>query len=331
MMKRDYMKEAIAHRSPARVPFMIHLTGDAMGLYGDRLLDEYQNSDAIKAMREGRISKAQAVNLSIGNYGIGVSGPWWDWYEVPACYQEPDAPEILPKTRGTGSYSDFEKQVQFLRDNFYCYITAFYYGSHFEKANFARGIENFLADLAGEPEFAEQILSAIIRKNMVMLENMVYHPEIDGVLLGSDWGSQQSLLMSPAIWRDMIKPGEQKEYDLIHGAGRDVWVHSCGNIEQILPELVQMGVNVLNPVQPECMDIVALKRKFGESLTFWGGISTQQTLPYGSPEEVKKETQAVIETMGQNGGYITAPAQEIQGDVPYENLKALIDTARYYG
>ena len=331
MHKREYMKESIAHRAPARVPFMIHLTGDAMELYGDRLLEEYPNPDALKAMEEGHITRAQAINLSIGNYGIGVSGPWWDWYEVPDSYQEPDAPVSLPKTKGTGSYPDFERQVHFLRNNFDCYITAFYYGSHFEKANFARGIENFLADLAGEPEFAEQILSTIIRKNMVMLENMVYNPEIDGVLLGSDWGSQKTLLMSPSIWRDMIQPGEQQEYDLIHGAGKDVWIHSCGNIVQVLPELVKMGVNVLNPVQPECMDIGALKRDFGASLTFWGGISTQQTLPYGTPDEVKKETQQVIESMGEKGGYITAPAQEIQGDVPYENLKALIDTARYYG
>lgn len=104
------------------------------------------------------------------------------------------------------------------------------WGSHFEKANFARGIENFLADLAGEPEFAKKLLDFIIHKNMVMLENIVNIPGIDGILLGSDWGAQRDLLMSPQIWRELIKPGEIREYELIHNAGLDVWVHFCGDI-----------------------------------------------------------------------------------------------------
>jgi uroporphyrinogen decarboxylase len=88
-----------------------------------------------------------------------------------------------------------------------------------------------------------------------------------------------------------------------------------------------MGVDALNPVQPECMDIYELKAKFGDKITFWGGISTQQTLPYGTPEEVVAETKRVTRALAKNGGYIIAPSQEIQSDVPFENLCALIDTA----
>ena len=92
-------------------------------------------------------------------------------------------------------------------------------------------------------------------------------------------------------------------------------------------DLADMGVDVLNPIQPECMDIYKLKDQFGHKMSFWGGISTQRTLPYGTPAEVADETRRIAAYMGQNGGFITAPSQEIQADVPFENLCALIDTA----
>ena len=136
--------------------------------------------------------------------------------------------------------------------------------------------------------------------------------------------------MSPACWQEMIAPGEKREYDLIHEAGVDVWVHSCGNIQRILPDLTEMGVDALNPVQPECMDIYKLKEMYGDKITFWGGISTQQTLPYGTPEDVAAETRKVTDALSKDGGYIIAPSQEIQSDVPFENLCALINTARSY-
>ena len=163
-----------------------------------------------------------------------------------------------------------------------------------------------------------------------MLENIICIEEIDGVLLGSDWGTQRDLLISPEAWRIHIKPGEQKEYDLLKANGKDVWIHSCGNIERIIPDLVEMGVDVLNPIQPECMDIYKLKDDYGDRLTFWGGISTQQTLPNGTPKEVEKETQKIIEYMSKSGGYITSSSQEIQADVPFVNVCALIDTAKAY-
>ena len=161
-----------------------------------------------------------------------------------------------------------------------------------------------------------------------MLENFLSLAEIDGVLLGSDWGSQRGLLMSPEAWDEMLRPGEQKEYDLIHAYGKDVWVHSCGNVEELVPRLVEMGLDVLNPVQSEAMDIRALKEHYGERLTFWGAISTQQTLPFGTPEDVKAEARRVRDLMGRGGGYIFSPAQSIQGDVPVENILALLEVAR---
>lgn len=330
MNKRDVVKSAIAHKDCNQVPFYVHF-GSAFEKYPEELYKKYATPGMKKLEQAGIISKGEAMTLGMGNFVCPLNPPWWNWYNVPSSYKTDfDPPDFLPKTIGGGSYDAFIEKVKVMKELTGGYILAQIYGSHFEKAYFSRGIENFLADMAGAPEFAKKLLNKIISKNLVMLENIVAIPEIDGVLLGSDWGSQKNMLMNPDTWREMIAPGEQKEYDLIKSEGKDVWIHSCGNIEQIIPDLVEMGVDVLNPVQPECMDIYKLKDNFGEKLTFWGGISTQQTLPYGTPDEVRTESRKVIEYMSKGGGYISSPAQTLQDDVPLENIFALMETCQSY-
>lgn len=311
MTRRELVRQALAHEETPRIPYCVSFTPE-----GERRLGE-----AI-----GRKSALEFADNDI----IQVKPPWWGWEEPPGEWKAAPAPESPARVKGTGSYTEFFDFLKKLRDNTDKYILAMVYGSHFEKANSVRGIENFLADMAGEPEFARKLLSRIIDKNMVMLENFLSAPEIDGVLLGSDWGSQLDLLMSPAVWDDMIRPGEQKEYGLIHSCGKDVWVHSCGNITKLIPALIEMGVDVLNPVQPEAMELSFLKSEFGEKITFWGGVGTQKILPMGTPEEVKREVRRVRNMMSAGGGYILAPSQEIQGDIPAENIIALLEAAKEY-
>jgi uroporphyrinogen decarboxylase len=260
---------------------------------------------------------------------IRLSPPWWQWKNVDGSmdsWTDFDTPATRPTITGDGSYADFYATVDRMHEAGK-YVLVCVYGSHFEKAYFARGIENFLADMAGSVEWSREYLQGIIQRNLVMLENFLSHPHIDGVLLGSDWGSQCDLLMSPSSWQELIRPGEQVEYDLIRSYGKHVWIHSCGNVVKIIPSLIEMGIDVLNPVQPECMDIAMLKREYGKDLTFWGGLSTQKTLPYGTPDDVRREAREVRKVLGAGGGLIFAPAQEIQSDVPLANLDALIEVA----
>ena len=310
MNSQELVRAAIAHRETDRVPYCIGYTPDGkeelQRLIGaDRDADEYTDNDVLR-----------------------IGPPWWNWHELGADWRQPSTPISPTAVIGRGGYEPFFDELKRLRDETGKYLLVMVYGSHFEKANSARGIENFLADLAADPPFARRLLRRIIDKNLVMLENFLACPEIDGVLLGSDWGTQLDLIMSPATWEEMIRPGEQEEYDLIHAYGKDVWIHSCGNVEKIIPALVDMGAQVLNPVQPEAMDLRQLKGRFGDRLTFWGGISTQKTLPYGTPDEVRKEARRVRELLAEGGGYIFSPAQEIQGDVPAANIMALIEVAR---
>jgi uroporphyrinogen decarboxylase len=309
MNRRQLVKDAIAHKETERVPYCIALTKD-----GEERLKEVIGEQSAKSYLDNDI--------------IQVNAPWWWWNNLGPEWKGMEIPSENPGTIGRGSYTEFFDKLKLLRDNSDKYILVMIYGSHFEKANAARGIENFLADMAGDPKGAQKILNKIIEKNMVMIENFIDAPEVDGVLLGSDWGTQLDLIMSPDTWHEMIAPGEQREYDLVKGKGKDLWVHSCGKIEKIIPSLIEMGLDVLNPVQPEAMDIAKLKSDYGDKLTFWGGISTQQTLPKGTPDEVRKETRRVRDLMSKGGGYILAPAQEIQGDVPAENIVALVETAK---
>lgn len=312
MTRRDLVKAAIAHAPAERVPYCIMFTAD-----GEKRLQEMIGPHSAKDFADNDI--------------VPVTAPWWCWGRLGPEWRQVEPPRRLGPIEGYGSYRELFDALKMLRDNTDKYILVLVYGSHFEKAYGARGIENFLADMAGDPPFARKLLQRIIEKNLVMLENFLSAPEIDGVLLGSDWGTQLDLIMSPDTWQDMIRPGEQREYDLIHAYGKDVWVHSCGNIVKVIPALIEMGVNVLNPVQPEAMDLAMLKELYGARLTFWGGISTQRTLPFGTPAEVKEEARRLRDQMARGGGYIFGPAQDIQGDVPAENMLALIEVAKEQG
>jgi len=336
MTKKDYVLKALAHQPSDKVPYCIRLTGEAYEAYGPQLMKDFYNGEVQDDLREGKLTFNQAVDMSIGNFMSDVGVPWWTWdmEHLPECYHDGyEEPDVMPPIIRYDSQEQMEKfyeSTRYIAEKYQTFNTSLIWGSHWEKAYFTRGIENFLADLAGFPEFAQKLLNYIIGLNMEILPKIAACPDVDAILLGSDWGTQRDLIMSPATWREMIKPGEKIQYDLIKKYGKKVMVHSCGQILRVMPDLVELGVDILNPVQPECMDLGYLKETYGDHITYWGGISTQQTLPNGTPEEVRAETARIIELMSKNGGYITCSSQEIQLDVPYENLKALIETAKSY-
>ena len=328
MTRRERVKAAIKHQTPDKTPVFIHLAPDAWGPYGDALWERYGRADMRRLRDEGKIENRNALYYSMGSHVCLLENfPWWQWRNLPPEYSGEEAPDFIPDTCESGDYETFAASVRHLRENTDAYILVEIWTSDFEKAYNARGIQNFLADMAGEPEFAKRLLDFITEKNLTYLRKIVETPGIDGVLLGNDWGSQRDMLMSPKVWRELLAPGAKREYDVIRGAGLDLWIHSCGNIRQIIPDLIDMGAQVLNPIQPECMDVYELKDTFGNRMTFWGGISTQQTLPFGTEEDVEAETRRVTAYMSRGGGYILAAGQGIQADVPYGNLCRFIDVA----
>jgi len=197
----------------------------------------------------------------------------------------------------------------------------------FERTWFMRGMENILMDLHLEPAFVEELLEGLEAVCMSVIDRLLrdYGDRVDAIGLSEDYGTQKSLLISPAHWRKFIKPHLARMCQRIRSGGKPVYIHSCGHIMPIIPDLVEIGVNILQPIQPEAMDIFEVKRLFGRDLCLMGGISTQRTLHAGTAMDVRKEVQECLSCMAVGGGYVMAPAKPILPGVPLENAIALID------
>ncbi len=152
---------------------------------------------------------------------------------------------------------------------------------------------------------------------------------VDIVYNGDDVGTQTGMMISPKLWRKYLKPKYAELARLIHAKGAHFFFHSDGWIEAIIPDLIEIGVDILNPIQPECMDAANIKRLYGNKLCFDGAISIQRTLPFGSREDVRREVKERIETMGPTG-YILAPSHDMQPEVPVENILEFYEAANEY-
>ena len=133
-------------------------------------------------------------------------------------------------------------------------------------------------------------------------------------------------MISPETWRRFIRPRIRHIFERIRQGGKHVYLHSCGHITEIIPDLVELGVDMLQPIQPEAMDIFEVKKEFGKDLCLVGGISTQKTLPFGTPQQVRDEVKRYLDVMADGGGYIMAPAKSIMPGVPVEKSKAPLNS-----
>ena len=207
-----------------------------------------------------------------------------------------------------------------------------YSGTLFECAWILRGMENLLADFLLHPELASALLDRLTASGIESATRLA-RVGIDILTTGDDVGTQRGMMMSPALWRKWLKPRMREIIAAAKTVNPDllVFYHSDGNIEPIIPELIEIGVDILNPVQPECMDPARLKREYGNYLAFWGTIGTQTTMPLGTPEEVKAVVRERIETVGKGGGLLLAPTHVLEPDVPWENIVAFIEAVDEYG
>ncbi len=197
--------------------------------------------------------------------------------------------------------------------------------SLFERAWTMRGMDTLFMDMLEAPDFVDALLDAICDYNVALVEQAVKY-DIDAVHFGDDWGSQRGLLMGPELWARFIKPRLARQYGAAKDAGKFVTIHSCGMVQEVFPQLIEIGLDCFNPFQPEVMDVFEMKRLYRGRLSFWGGVSTQRLLPYGTPDEVRTEVRELLKVVGESGGYICAPAHSIPGDAKPENIMAMIET-----
>lgn len=230
---------------------------------------------------------------------------------------KPPDPSVAERWQGMPSACDKHKDLLLIG---WC-------GSLFERAHFMRGMEDLCIDFYERPDFVHGLLDICLQNCLGMVSALARFP-IDVMMLSDDYGHQQAALFSKEIFREYFLPRLKVIVSAIHGQGRKAGLHSCGNITLFVKDLISIGLDILNPIQPEAMDVYAIKNEFGRDLTLYGGISTQVLLPYGTPQEISATIQEAKVTLGRGGGVILAPALDIQHDVPMANVLALLDALR---
>jgi len=330
MTLKERVKKALSFESPDKVPYQIGFTrpaaakmaehfgtkdfkefiGNHIASFSPALPGERQEAAPDTYRDEFGVLWNRTIDKDIGTPEPFLTGPTLSGYRFPDPYEP----------------SRFAGIEEFLERNEDRFVIANLGFSLFERAWTMRGMANLLMDMVERPEFVEEFLERIVEWNLVIIERALEFP-IDGMRFGDDWGQQRGLIMGPVHWRRFLKPRLARMYGKVTAAGKKVIIHSCGDVDDLFDELIEIGLDCFNPFQPEVMDVYGLKEEYHGRLAFWGGISTQRLLPYGTPEEVRKETQRMLEA-GRGGGLIVAPAHSIPGDCRLENMLAMLEVLR---
>lgn len=220
-------------------------------------------------------------------------------------------------------FEDIPGKTEIYSDRFRLFAIGF---SLFERAWTMRGMENLLLDFLMHPDFAHELMNSITEYNIIQIEEALKY-DIDAVELGDDWGRQVALIMGYDCWKEFMYPYLKRMFRVIKGKGKYVFLHSCGDVDELFDDLIEIGLDCFNPFQPEVMDTKILLKKYHKRLSFWGGLSIQNTLPFGTVEDVRNETGYLLNA-GRNGGYILSPSHAVEGDTPIENIIAFIEGAK---
>jgi uroporphyrinogen decarboxylase len=206
--------------------------------------------------------------------------------------------------------------------------------AQFKPAMYLRGMEQLLMDTALNPDIFEAIIDKISSFYNEYLTRILTAADgmIDVVVTGDDFGAQNGMILSPQMWREYLYPGFKKFIDISHSFETPVMHHTCGSIYEIIADMIEAGLDVLNPLQPNTlgMDFAKIKSDFGDKICFHGGISVQTNLPFGNPEDVKAEVKKNLALLGKDTGYIACTAHNIQADVPVGNILALFEAYKEY-
>ena len=334
MNHRTRMRGALLHQEIDRIPTQINYTGgmgramaDHFGITVDEVpgfLDNHMVridlSHAPRLSDDGRITYDWwGVGFDPEEEGYFTShNPLHDSTDLDAhVWPDPYAPGLLDDAAAIIAADGGEH-----------FITPNFGWALFERAWSLRGLDTFMMDMALDPTFSEDLLERITEIQLVLIHRFI-ELGVDGGYFGDDYGAQKNMLFSPQMWRQLIKPRLARLFEPFREKDLPILLHSDGQIQEILPDLAEIGLTTLNPVQPEVLDHGWLQKNFAGRLTFYGGISTQTVLPYGTPDEVKRAIGDCAHTLAPKGtGLLLAPSHRMMTDIPMANVEAMLEIFR---
>ncbi len=327
MTPRDVVRTVLGGKRPPYVPWSLgftyearqklqqHLGGeDLETLLDNHLLKLGSDIGFFEDLGDRRVRDVFGVvwDRSIDR-DIGVVEGWVLPRPSLAGYEFPD-----PLDRRF--FADIPERIARFPDRLRVFQIGF---SLYERAWTMRGMTNLLTDFYDHPAFVRELFDRIAEYNIAQVREALRY-DIDAVYFGDDWGQQHGLQMGPRLWRAFILPVLRRMYGAVREAGKQVMIHSCGDVDELFDDLIDAGLACFNPFQPEVMDVYTLLPRYRGRLAFHGGLSTQKTLPFGTPDNVRAEVRRLLD-LGRDGGYLFAPAHDVEGDVPLENILAMID------
>jgi len=349
-------------RSPDRVPLQFDLCGELLEFFSSKLEIPLTYNESYYEDLKYRIS-ANKLRTSMGSDCIVVGGGLPTGYnlkkltsghiinefgmemrEGPLYMEVVDAPlsDIerareaegydFPDPHASGRFKSAKEDIQKFNAEYYvigdCELTMFELSWHLV------GMEKFLRDLSLKKDYIEVLLEKSITWTEGVATELT-HLGVDALWFGDDVGAQNGLLISPELWRKQFKPRYKALFDKVKNIDEEVTIifHSDGAVAPLIGDLIEIGVDVFNPVQPGVPghDPRGLKDQFGQDISFFGSIDQQKLLPHGTPEEIEKDVRSKIEILGEGGGFMIAPAHIVQSDTPPDNVETFIEAAEKYG
>jgi len=330
MLKRDVVRWVLEGKRPPYVPWSMGFTKEAK----EKLQAHFGSMDIEEPLDNHILKLGSDIGFfeDLGNNRVrDVFGVVWD-RSIDKDIGNAEG-QILPEPTLAGYefpdpldprfFADIPARIERAPDRFRVFQIGF---SLYERAWTLRGLETLMMDFLDHPQFVRDLLNRIADYNIAQVREALKY-DIDAVYFGDDWGQQHGLQMGPHFWRRFIRPALERMYNVVRQSGRFVMIHSCGDVAALFDDLIDMGLDCFNPFQPEVMDVWSLLPRYRSRLCFHGGLSTQKTLPFGTADDVRDEVRRLL-TLGRDGGYIFAPAHDVEGDVPLENMLAAIETVQ---
>jgi len=325
MTAREIVLEAVNHRETEIIPYFLSIDAEIWekldAHYGGR-----ENFPEHETFFAGSGVEWRAEDLP-NNRFRDIFGVVWTqgniFHIVEPVLKEPSLKGFTFPTLIKGE--DVPALAKLCEENADKFLTYNFGLLFWERAWALRGMENILMDMAAEPAFVHGLFERLMEMHLEALDKILHLP-FDSIRFGDDFGGQRGLIMGLPHWRNYIKPRLAKMYGKARDAGKIVSIHSCGDNSEILGEMIDIGLQIFNPAQPEANDLPALKKQYGKDLTFEGGIGTQVTLPFGTPEQVREEIRRCRAVLGRGGGYIMTTTKPLRPEVPVENAVAAVET-----